>query len=290
MEHVGSARMGALAALGAFLIWGVLSLYLKMVGELPALEILAHRILGGALFVAVLQGLKGSLGELAPLSRDYRALGGLAGSAVLIAINWGVFIWAVSEGRALEASLGYFIFPLVSVLLARVVLGERLSPRQWAAVGLCAGGVGWMAAWGQGLPWIALVLGLSFGGYGLLRKTIVVSSLTGLLVETVVLAPFAALYLVSADGGLAPQLGGKTLALIALAGPITAIPLALFAFAARRLRLSTLGLMMYVNPSVQMLVAVFVFAETFTRVHAVTFTAIWAGLLVYSWPRRPANA
>lgn len=257
---------------------------------MPAPEVLAHRILGGALFALVVQAALGRTHEIRAILRDRRMVLGLAGSALAVAINWGAFIWAVAHGRALEASLGYFIFPLVSVLLARVVLGERLIARQGVAVALCALGVGWMVLGGAGVPWLALVLAVSFGAYGLLRKTIAVPALAGLLVETALLAPLAVLYLLWAGGGVAPGSDGTTLALIALAGPVTAIPLALFAYGARRLRLSTLGLMMYVNPTVQMVVAVFVFGEAFTTAHAITFAAIWAGLMVYSWPRRAAEA
>jgi chloramphenicol-sensitive protein RarD len=279
-------RAGALAALGAFLCWGVFGLYFKALAEVPALEVLAHRILGGALFALLLQAGLGRLPEIRTIFRDRKLVVGLAGSALAIAINWGAFIWAVTQGRALEASLGYFIFPLVSVVLARLFLGERLTTRQGGAVLLCALGVGWMVLGGVGVPWLALILAASFGAYGLLRKTIAVPALAGLFVETALLAPLAALYLIWAGGGVAAGVGGATLALIAVAGPVTAVPLVLFAYGARRLRLSTLGLMMYVNPTVQMLVAVFVFGEVFTAIHAVTFAAIWCGLVIYSWPRR----
>lgn len=282
-------RAGALAAVGAFLIWGVFGLYFKALAHIPAAEILSHRILGGAVFALVLQGMVGRLGDIVVVVRDRRVLWGLAGSAVAVAVNWGVFIWAVAHGRALEASLGYYIFPLVTVLLARLFLGERLTRRQGVAVALVAVGVSWLVASGQGLPWVALVLALSFGGYGLLRKTIAVPALVGLFVETAFLAPVALLYLVWVGGGVAPASDGATLALIAVAGPVTAIPLALFAYGARRLRLSTLGLMMYLNPTVQMVVAVAVFGEDFTHAHVVAFAAIWCGLVLYSWPkaRRP---
>lgn len=286
MNDPASARAGALSALGAFLIWGTFGLYFKALGDIPAVEVLAHRILGGALFAALVLAARGKIGELRAIAADRSALARLGASALMVAINWGVFVWAVARGRALEASLGYFLFPLVSVVLARVFLGERLSARQSLAVLLCAAGVGWMVAAGSGLPWVALVLALSFGAYGLLRKTIAVPAMAGLLVETALLTPPAALYLAWVGGGVAPEAGAGTLALLALAGPVTAIPLVLFAYGARRLRLSTLGLMMYVNPTVQMIVAVFVLGEAFTPAHAVTFAAIWGGLVLYSWPRR----
>jgi len=234
--------------------------------------------------------LTGGMGEVRAVIADRRLLRPLVASSLAIGINWGLFIWAVAHARALEASMGYFIFPLVSVVLARIVLGERMNRRRQAAVGVVALGVGWLVLRGPGVPWLALTLAISFGAYGLLRKTTPVQSLTGLLVETALLAPLAALYLAVAEGGAAPGLGGGTIGLLALAGPVTAIPLWLFACGARRLKLSTLGLMMYVNPSVQMLLAVFVYGETFTAAHAIAFAAIWVGLALYSWPEREAVA
>lgn len=280
------SRAGALAAFGAFLCWGLFGLYFKALGALPAAEVLAHRVLGGAVFAVLLLAVLGGMRELRPLLADRSALLRLGASAVAIAVNWGVFVWAVAHGRALEASLGYYIYPLVSVVMGRVFLGEHLSRRQMLAVALVSLGVLWQVSHGDGVPWLALTLAVSFGAYGLLRKTIAVPALAGLLVETVWLAPLAALYLLVMGGGAAMDAGGGTLALLALAGPVTAVPLALFAYGARRLRLSTIGLMMYMNPTVQMLVAVFALGETFTSAHAVTFAAIWLGVALYAWPKR----
>lgn len=283
-----ATRAGALAAFGAFLCWGLFGLYFKALGAIPAAEVLAHRVLGGALFALVLLAAFGGLKELRPLVADRSVLLRLGASAVAIATNWGLFVWSVAHGRALEASLGYYIYPLVSVLLGRILLGEQLSRRQWGAVALVALGVGWQISHGSGVPWVALGLAVSFGAYGLLRKTIAVPALAGLLVETAWLAPLALAYLLVQGGGEAVQAGGGTLVLLALAGPVTAVPLALFAYGARRLTLSTIGLMMYMNPTVQMLVAVFVLGETFTPAHAVTFGAIWVGVALYAWPRQRA--
>lgn len=281
------ARAGAFAALAAFLCWGVFGIYFKALAHVPAPEVLAHRILGGALFALLFQLAWGRLGEIRAALRDAKVRRGLMWSSLAIAVNWGFYIWAVANGRALEASLGYFIFPLVSVALARLLLKESLSRRQGAAVALAALGVVWLVVGGAGLPWVALVLAFSFGSYGVLRKTIVVGAMAGLFVEAALLAPLAAGYLLWRGGaGVVFTGDAATIALIAVAGPLTAIPLALFAYGARRLRLSTLGLMMYVNPTVQMLVAVFVFGEVFTTAHAVAFSAIWLGLALYSWPAR----
>jgi chloramphenicol-sensitive protein RarD len=290
MPSDGGARVGVAAALGAYLIWGVFGLYFHSLAALPAPEVLAHRILGGAGFALLLLLVTGQGAEARAVLVSRRRLGPLLASSAAIAINWGLYIWAVANGRALEASMGYFLYPLISVVLARVVLGEAMSRRQGLAVAVVALGVGWLVASGTGVPWVALVLGASFGTYGLLRKQIAVGALTGLFVEALVLAPAALAYLVWAGGGMAPRMDGATQGLLALAGPVTAVPLVLFAMGARRLRLSTMGLLMYINPTVQMLVAVLVLGEGFSSAHAVAFAAIWLGLGLYSWPASPAKA
>jgi chloramphenicol-sensitive protein RarD len=279
-----SRRAGVAAVLAAYLTWGLFGLYFKTLAAVPAPEVLAHRILGSLVVALPALILSGQMGEAMAVLRSWRRLRPLVASALAIAVNWGVFIFAVAGGRALEASMGYFLFPLVSILLGRILLGERLSRRQGVALGLVALGVGWLVARGGSVPWVALILASSFGLYGLLRKITPVSALAGLFVEAVVLAPFAALYLALIGGGVAPGLGASVLVPLAFAGPLTAGPLILFAFGARRLRLSTLGVMMYINPTVQMLVAVLALGESFDAAHGVAFAAIWAGLAVYSWP------
>lgn len=281
-----TGRDGVMAALAAFFMWGVFGLYFKALGDLPAAEVLAHRILGGAVFALVVQAALGRMGEVWPIVTNRAVALRLGASALMVALNWGMFVWSVANGHALEASLGYYIFPLVSVVLGRVFLGERMTRRQGVAVLVVMLGVGWQVAHGHGIPWVALGLALTFGAYGLLRKTIAVPALAGLLVETAWLTPLAVLYLLVLGGGQALHAGAGTLGLLALAGPVTAVPLALFAYGARRLKLSTIGLMMYLNPTVQMLVAVFAFREPFTSAHAVTFAAIWVGVAIYAWPGR----
>jgi chloramphenicol-sensitive protein RarD len=277
-------QSGALAAIAAFLCWGMFGLYFHALGALPAAEVLAHRIVGGAVFAFLVLGMRGHLGQVRTILADRQASMRLGMSAVAVAINWGLYVWAVARGRALEASLGYYIFPLVSVFLGRVFLGERLTGRQKAAIVIAAFGVGWLVLHGQGVPWVALILAVSFGVYGLLRKTIAVPALSGLLVESSWLVPLALVYLLWQGGGQALSADGTTLGLLAMAGPATVVPLALFAFGARRLKLSTMGLMMYINPTVQMLVAVFLLDEPFTSAHAVAFAAIWVGVALYAWP------
>ncbi len=227
----------------------------------------------------------GKLELLLAIFRDRRRLPGLVGSAVCISINWGFYIWAVGQGRALEASLGYFIYPLFMVLLGAVVLGERLNRRQGAAVVLVCAGVTSLAVGQGGIPWLVLVFPLSFGLYGLLRKMVPVEALVGLTVETLLLFPFAAIFLWSRPGGGALATGDLgTTGLLLAAGPVTTLPLLLFAYGARRLKLSTLGLMQYLNPTMQMAIAVLVFGEAFTTAHAITFACIWAGVALYSLP------
>jgi chloramphenicol-sensitive protein RarD len=281
---VSERARGAAAALGAYLIWGLFPLYFHMLAAVPPVEVLVYGVMGSAVFAFVVLAVTGGLAAARAVAGDWQQVRPLIGSSVALGINWGLFIWAVTHGHALECSMGYFIFPLVSLVLARVVLGERLSRRRQAAVAVVTLGVAWLVFAGQAFPWVALTLALSFGAYGLLRKTTPVPELAGLLIETTILSPFAALYLASQGGGVGFSSGAGTAGLLLLAGPVTAIPLWLFAYGARRLTLSTVGLMMYLNPALQMLTAVFVFHEAFTMVHAAAFGAIWTGLAIYSWP------
>lgn len=276
---------GAGMAVAAFGLWGMLPLYFKAVGAVPAEEVLGHRVVWTVLWTGLLLTLLRRWGDVRLACGDRRMLLTLAGSALLICTNWLIFIWAVTNDRVLEASLGYFITPLINVLLGRIVLGETLGRIQWLAVGLAAFGVGWML-WQLGIvPWVALSLGLLFGAYGLVRKMAPVGAVSGLFVETTLLAPFALAYLgwlawqgSGALGTVDPALDVLLLA----AGVVTAAPLILFAGAARRLRLATLGLVNYLTPTLQMLLAVAVFGEAFTATHAVTFGCIWAALALYS--------
>lgn len=287
MRGKGAARAGGLYALAAYGLWGLFPLYFKAVATVPAVEVLAHRILWTLAVIAVALGLgSGSGARLGRILASRRLAATLALSALALAVNWGTFVSAVAAGRVLECSLGYFINPLVTVLLAVVVLGERLRRRQWLAVALAALGVGYLIAATGVPPWIGFVLAVSFGLYGLLRKLAPVDPLTGLLVETLVLAPLALAYLgwLAASGDGAFGRGDEALHLLLMAGgPLTALPLVLFAAGARRIRLATLGLLQYVAPTGQFLLAVFVYGEPLTPHHAIAFAGIWAGLAVYSW-------
>lgn len=285
---------GVAYALGAFGLWGLFPLYFKAVAAVPAPEVLSHRILWSVIFVALLLGLLRQWPAVTVAMRDRDTLLRLLGSALLIALNWLVFIWAVANDRVLEGSLGYFITPLVSVLLGRLVLGETLTRLQWLAVVLAAAGVAWMLAGVGRLPWVSLTLAATFGSYGLLRKTTSVGAAPGLFVETLLLLPLAAGFLFwLGDDGVFAHVSLRTDLLLAAAGLVTAVPLILFAQAARRLRLASVGLFQYITPTGQLLLAVFVFGEIFTPDHAVTFGCIWLALALYSFcawrrPRREA--
>jgi chloramphenicol-sensitive protein RarD len=287
-----SSARGVLEAAGAYLMWGIFPVYWKQLRAVPAGDLLAHRVVWSFLFVAALLTATRSWAPVLRASRDPRARRAMAASTVLISANWGLFIWAVNSGHILAASLGYYMNPLLNVLLGRMVLGERLRPAQLAAVALAAAGVLNLAVSLHALPWISLTLAATFALYGLVRKTAPVDSLTGLSIETALLAgPALAFLLVQQQGALLPSLEGWRQALLLGSGAATAIPLLLFADAARRLRYSTLGLVQYVAPTCQLLVAVLIYGEPFTRAHAVTFACIWTAVGLYAWDAlRPAPA
>jgi chloramphenicol-sensitive protein RarD len=277
--------LGVLAAGGAYLLWGAFPIYFHALAGVPPSEVLAHRIVWSTLFMVVLVTALGRWREVVRQLRPAGTVPLLAVTAVLISTNWLVYIWAVGAGHVLEASLGYFVNPLVSVLLGVVFLKEPLSRWQTAAVGLAAVGVVALMIWLGRPPWVALTLAGSFALYGLLRKRIQVDAVTGLLAEVVVLLPFAAAWLAWRAAGGALRFGtapGIT-ALLAASGVITAVPLLLFGFGVRRLRLATIGLLQYVNPTAQFVIAVFLFGETFSVAHGVAFGCIWVSLGLYTW-------
>jgi chloramphenicol-sensitive protein RarD len=280
-----SARAGVLYAVAAYGAWGVFPVYFKAVRHVPALEVLAHRVLWSVAFLLVLLALGRNWAALAAALRRRRTMARLGVTTGLIAGNWLLFIWAVAHDHLLEASLGYFINPLLNVVLGMVFLRERLNRRQAASVLLAAAGVTYLTLALRAVPAIALLLALSFGLYGLLRKTAAVDPLIGLTVETALLAPAAAVWLVvqmvagrAVFGSAGP---GMNLLLLS-AGVLTATPLLWFAAAARRLRFATLGFLQYLSPTGQFLLAVGLYGEPFTRPHALAFGLIWTGLAVYS--------
>lgn len=276
-------RRGLGFGLGAYLIWGFLPLYFLLLAGVTAGEIVADRVVWSLVLLIGILAIAGRFGKLMAVLRNPRTLGLLTISAALISVNWLIYIWAVQNGHVLAASLGYFLNPLVNVLLGVVVLSERLKRMQLAAVALAAAGVAVLASGaGTGL-WISLSLAFSFGLYGLVRKIAPVESLEGLTVETALLTPFALAYmawLASNDALVFGDAPGLT-ALLVLAGAVTAVPLLLFAGAARRLPYSTLGLLQYLAPTLQFLLAITVFGEAMTTAHIVCFALIWSGLALY---------
>jgi len=293
-----AARQGMFAALAAFVTWGLAPLYFRALGSVPPFEIVAHRVLWSALFLAGLLAAVSSTGGYARVRAALaqpRLLALLTLTALLTSSNWLVFIWAIDAGRLLEASLGYFINPLVSVALGALFLGERLRPLQAVAVAIACAGVGWRV-WQLGsLPWIPLFLAGTFGLYGLLRKRAPVDAVGGLFIETLVVAPLALGWLLwlHMHESLAFGSGAATDWLLPLTGVITAVPLMLFAVGARRLPLATVGFLQYIAPSLNFLVAVLLFREPFDTAQLVGFALIWFALAVYSFDllraaRRPA--
>jgi chloramphenicol-sensitive protein RarD len=277
--------IGVLCGAGAFVLWGIFPIYFKAVAAVPAPEVLAHRIVWSMVFVGGLITIRRRWPAVAAALANRRLLATLVLSASVVSINWVVYIWAVGEGRILGASLGYFINPLVSVVLGVVALGERLRTIQWAAVGLAVVAVGWQIVGFGTVPWVALTLAVSFGFYGLIRKVAKVDAFTGMFVETLVLSPLAVGYLVFVavvGGGAFGRLGLQMDALLVAAGVITPLPLILFVAGAQRIRLSTVGLLQYIAPTGQFLLAVFLYDEPFTRDSLVTFALIWLALGLYT--------
>lgn len=276
---------GVLYAVATYLAWGLFPIYFKALRAVPAVEVLAHRVVWSLVLVAAIVAARSGLRGLAAPFRPARRLAVLAATTALIATNWLVYIWAVQAGRVLEASLGYFLNPLVNVLLGVAFLREALSSRQRAAVALAAAGVAVLVVRAGAVPWIALALASSFGLYGLLRKRAAIEPLGGLLAETALLAP-AALLLLGARAAAGTGAFGASAAtslLLAAAGPITALPLVSFGLAVHRLRLSTMGLVQYLTPTGQFLLAVLLYREPFGAAHAAAFALIWASLALYSW-------
>lgn len=269
----------------AYVIWGLFPLYFAQLASIPPLEVLAHRIVWSLVFMAGVLAVKRHWAWLAEAFRQPRTLKLFAASALLLSANWLTYVWAVTNGHVVDASLGYFITPLVNVLLGYTVLHERLRPVQWLSVGVAAAGVLWLAAQGGQFPWIALVLASTFGGYGLLRKTAPLGALEGLALETVILAlpAFAVLFVGAAQGAAHfPSPSPLVNLMLVGIGPVTAIPLLLFASGARRIPLTTLGLLQYLAPSIQFMLGIWLFREPFSGARMVGFCLIWLALAIYS--------
>ncbi|RGC68503.1 putative DMT superfamily transporter inner membrane protein [Micromonospora sp. MW-13] len=278
-------RLGYLYGLGAYLLWGFFPLYFKLLEPAGPVEILAHRIVWSVVFVALLLAALRNVGFLRALARRPRALAGIAAAAALIALNWGTYIYLVNSERVVETALGYFINPLVSVLLGVTVLRERLRPTQWLALGIGAAAVGVLTVdYGQ-LPWLALTLAVTFAAYGLVKKRLGLPAAEGLFVESAVLALPALGYLgwLTATGGAAfGHVSAGHTALLVLAGAATAIPLLFFAGAANRLPLTALGMLQYVAPILQLGCGVLIFHEPMPPARLAGFALVWLALVVFT--------
>ena len=279
------ARAGLLAGAGSFAIWGLLPLYLYPLQTVPPLQIIAHRIVWSCLFILAWMLARGELRALTAVLRSPPLLWRLLLTALLIGNNWLVYVWGVAHGHVIDTSLGYYINPLLNVVLGVFVLRERLNPRQWLAVSLAAAAVAYLTFEAGHPPWIALTLGVSFSLYGLLRKLVRVEALPGLATETVLLLPLAALYLTwcaaHGTGAFLHTAAWRDVMLVGL-GIATALPLFLFAYAARLLPYSTVGILQYIGPSGQLLCGVLVFHERFDGARAVGFALIWLALAIYA--------
>jgi chloramphenicol-sensitive protein RarD len=275
---------GLAAAALAYIIWGVFPLYFHHLASVPALEMVLHRSVWSLVFVLIVLGVQGRWAWLAGVLRQPRVLVVFAASTLMLTINWLLYVWAVQHQRVLEASLGYFINPLFNVLLGVLVLHERPRPVQWLAVGLAALGVLWLGWTAGAPPWIPLGLAGSFGLYGLLRKTAPLGALEGLALETLMLAPLAVPGLAWAawHGGAVASADASQWVWLVLAGPLTAVPLLLFAFGARRITLATLGLLQYLGPTIQFGLGLWVFHEPLQAARLLGFVLIWAALVLYS--------
>jgi chloramphenicol-sensitive protein RarD len=282
---VNPIRLGYLYGLGAYLIWGFFPIYLKLLRPAGPVEILAHRIVWSVVFVALLLAALRNVGFLRALARRPRALAGIGAAAVLIAVNWGTYIYGVNSDRVVETALGYFINPLVSVLLGVFVLRERLRPAQWAALGVGALAVAVLTVDYGRLPYLALTLAVSFAGYGLVKKRLGLPAAEGLFVESAVLALPALAYLGwlarRGDSTFGHVSAGHT-ALLVLAGAVTAIPLLLFAGAANRLPLSAVGMLQYLAPILQLGCGVLIFHEPMPPARLAGFALVWLALIVFT--------
>jgi chloramphenicol-sensitive protein RarD len=276
---------GLAAAATAFLIWGLLPLYLRALQGVPVLQITAHRLVWGCIFAFVCLRLRGEIGHVRDALRDPTTRWRLCASATLISVNWVTYVYGIAANRVVETSLGYFINPLVNVLLGVLILSERLNPAQWTAVAIAAAGVAWLTWTAGHPPWISLTLAFSFGLYGLVRKVIRVDALAGFATETLLLAPLGIAYILwceFAGSGVVATGGIGLYTLLIVGGPVTAIPLVLFAFGARRIPYSTVGLLQYIGPTIQLVLAVFVFGEPFHGPRVAGFVLIWTALAIYA--------
>lgn len=275
---------GILALIAACTIWGLSPLFYKALSDIAPLEVLAHRTLWSLAFFALVLMLQNRLRVLWAAVSDFASVRVIALAAIMISTNWFLFIFSIQVGRATEASMGYYIFPLVAVLIGRVVLGEQLSRAQWSAIVLAAVAVLSLTIGLHIVPWISLMLATTFGVYGLLKKRLDLGPVVSVTAEVLILSPIAAGWLIYLHFGQGGVFGDDTVqtALLMTSGPLTALPLILFSYGARRLTLSTVGIVQYINPTLQFFCAVAIFGEPFGPIHMIAFALIWTALVIYS--------
>ncbi|RVC60290.1 MAG: EamA family transporter RarD [Mesorhizobium sp.] len=300
LDADAKARRGFALALGAYLLWGLLPFYMKAVAHLPLIEVISHRIVWSVPIAACVLVWAGRTADFKAAIRSPKSIAMAALTAVLISINWGIYVWAISVDRTVETALGYYINPLVVVVVGAVLLGERLDRLQIAAVALAAIAVMVLTIEAGKLPWVSLALAFSFAAYGFFRKTLPIGPSQGFLLEVLLLSVPALCYiayLIATGQDHFVSGNGTDTALLIGCGPVTAVPLLLFAFGARLLRLSTIGIMQYIAPTMVFLIAVLAFNEPFGTTQAVAFGLIWTALAMYSWSmfrgrevRQPAPA
>ncbi len=294
MNHTSENRefgLGVAFAGLSYILWGILPLFWKLVDDVPAGEILAHRIVWSLVFMllilAALLKVPSFTLELKGLLKNRKRLIGISLASIFISINWGLYIWAVNSDRVIEASLGYYINPLVSILLAVIVLKEKLSGLQTLSIILAGAGVLVLTFSFGTFPWVAIMLALSFAFYGLIKKMVQVGALVGLAIETLLITPFALLFLSYVHGvsGVGGAFGGElgVTLLLLLSGVVTAVPLLLFASGAKRIPLSMVGLLQYFAPTIKLIMGVYLFHEPFTDAHLVAFACIWVALGIYTY-------
>ncbi len=278
-------KLGTLAAFAAYGMWGIIPLYWQQLSAVPALEVLCHRVVWSGLFLVAVLLARGRLGDILGIWRKRSNALAVVACSALISVNWGVYIWAVQVGRVTESSLGYYITPLLSVALGAFFFHEKMDRWTKLSLGLALLGVAVATAWLGSLPWVAVVLSISFSLYGALKKKASLDALSGLAAETLVSMPFALAYLAWIHGGAMLHSGPKTATLLVLAGPVTALPLLTFAFAAVRIPLQRLGFIQYFSPTLQLAIGVFVMGEQLSGPMKLAFGTVLAAVLLYALSR-----
>lgn len=282
-----------MAASAGFLIWGIVPIYWKQMQAVSAFELIAHRIVWSLVFLFAVLAWQRNFASLRPAFASTRAFGLNLLSGLLLSVNWTIYVWAVNRGHVIETSLGYFLVPLGNVAIGSLALKEKLRPAQWTAIALAALGVTLLLVRVGHVPWIALIIAGTWSSYGLLKKQSALGSIAGLTVETILLFPVAAgllLWLGWQGGGVIGHADLRIHTYVLSAGVVTALPLLLFAYGAQRLRLTTLGLLQYLAPSVQFVIGLFVYHEAFDAARLQAFGLIWSGLIIYTadmfWTQR----